>query len=100
MNIQLQHESGATKQVKVGFSWTVFFFGMFVPLIRGDLKWAVIMFATASLAAVLTMGFGAFAPGLIFSFVYNKLYTRDLLEKGYRPTNEEDSEVIQNYVNS
>lgn len=31
------------KQVKVGFSWTMFFFGFWVPLIRGDWKWLVVM---------------------------------------------------------
>ena len=31
------------KQVKIGFSWTMFFFGFWVPLFRGDWKWLIIM---------------------------------------------------------
>lgn len=86
------------KQVKKGFSWTFFFFGLFVPLIRGDLKWAVIMFLLQSVIGFFTLGIGAFVVSLIFAFIYNKIYIKGLLEKGYRPT-EEFEEEIANYVN-
>jgi hypothetical protein len=81
----LTNDSGLSKQVKIGFSWTTFFFGPIPALIRGDLKWAVIMFILAAVVGAVTLGFGAWVPGLIFSFVYNKIYIKDLLEKGYRP---------------
>lgn len=98
MKVILKHDSGLVKQVKKGFSWTFLFFGLFVPLIRGDLKWTIIMFLLQSLAGLLTMGIGAFVVSLVFAFIYNKIYIKDLLEKGYRPT-EEYEEVIANYVN-
>ena len=86
------------KEVKKGFSWTFFFFGLFVPLIRGDLKWAAIMFVLQAIAGALTFGIGSFVVSLIFAFVYNKIYIKGLMEKGYRPT-EEFEEVVVNYVN-
>lgn len=95
----LKHESGLIKEVKIGFSWTTLFFGLFVPLIRGDLKWALIMFGIALIVGVPTYGIGSFISNLVFAFIYNKLYVRDLLEKGYRPQNEEDVAIISNYTN-
>ena len=88
-------KSGLKKQVKVGFSWTTFFFGLFVPLIRGDLKWAAIMFALSVLAGALSLGIGSFFVGIIFSFVYNKVYIKDLIERGWQPNNDEARDILQ-----
>ncbi len=68
--------TGAIKEAPVGFSWTVFFFGFFPALFRGDWKWAIIMF----IAAVITMGLSS----LVFMFIYNKLYIKDLIGAGYK----------------
>lgn len=100
MKIVLKHDSGVVKEVKKGFSWTTFFFGLFVPLIRGDLKWALILFLITALVGVFTMGIGSFAVGIIFSFVYNKIYIRELVQKGFKATNETDEEILKNYINS
>jgi len=67
---------GSMKQAPVGFSWTVFFFGFFPPLIRGDWKWAIIFL----LCAVITFGLS----NLVFMFIYNKLYIKDLIGSGYK----------------
>ncbi len=64
----------------VGFSWTTLFFGFFVPIIRGDVKWAVIMF----IAALFT----SFISNIVLAFIYNKQYTTRLLESGYEPADE------------
>ena len=69
-------KTGAIKEAPVGFSWTVFFFGFFPPLFRGDWKWAVIMF----LVACITMGLG----NLVFMFIYNKLYIKELIGSGFK----------------
>lgn len=74
--ITFKNENGVTKTVKNGFSWTTLFFGCFVPLIRGDVKW----FLISILAAFITLGFS----WLVFPFFYNKLYINDLKNAGYR----------------
>ncbi len=96
MRVQLINNANVVKEVKVGFSWTTFFFGFFPALFRGDLKWAAIMFVTALGFAVVTAGFGGWIPGIIFSFIYNKMYIKELLEKGYRPANEHSQTILAN----
>jgi len=68
--------TGAIKAAPVGFSWTTFFFGFFPALFRGDWKWALIMFILLLVTAGLA--------GLVFMFIYNKLYIKDLIGSGYR----------------
>jgi hypothetical protein len=72
-------ENTNTREVReapIGFSWTVFCFGFFPPLFRGDYKWAVIMFVTA----IILVGL----PWIIFPFIYNKLYIQDLIKSGFK----------------
>lgn len=68
--------TGHIKEAPVGFSWTVFFFGFFPPMFRGDWKWAIIMF----LLALITVGLS----NLVFMFIYNKLYIKDLVGAGFK----------------
>ncbi|MDA0747765.1 MAG: HrgC protein [bacterium] len=89
MLITFRHsQSGVTKQTKLGFSWTTLLFGLFVPLLRGDLKWTIIML----ILAFLTFGIS----WLIFPFVYNKVYIKSMLESGYTPVDENAKNVLQN----
>ena len=67
------------KEAYVGFSWTTFFFGPFVPLFRGDFKWFLIM-----LVGLFTFGI----LNIVFAFTYNKIYTNNLVAKGYKPADE------------
>jgi len=68
--------TGAIKEAPVGFSWTILFFAFFPALFRGDWKWGVIMF----ILNVITFGFAA----LIFMFIYNKLYIKELISSGFK----------------
>lgn len=80
MKVFMKNQFGARKQVKVGFSWTMLFFGCFVPLIRGDWKWAIISF----LVSFATAGIAWF----VLPFIYNKIYIKNLVETGWVPADE------------
>lgn len=56
------------------------FFGCFVPLFRGDGKWFII----SLVAGFVTVGLS----WLVLPFLYNKIYLRNLLEKGYVPVDD------------
>lgn len=68
--------TGAMKEAPVGFSWTVFFFGCFPALFRGDWKWFAIMF----ILAIFTFNLSS----IVFMFIYNKLYIHDLVGSGFK----------------
>jgi hypothetical protein len=84
MQIYLKHPvTGQKKKTKVGWSWTSFFFGFWVPLLRGDWKWATISFLIQWPLGLATLGIS----GLILAFVlgskYNGWYLDGLYEQGY-----------------
>jgi len=70
----------------IGFSWTVLFFGFFVPLFRGDWAWSLVML----LVGILTGGIA----NIIFAFTYNKNYTRKLLERGFLPVERQSRNLL------
>ena len=80
-------KNGIQKKSFVGFSWTTFFFGFFVPLIRGDIKWFLIML----ILSFLSFGLAQF----ILCFLYNKFYTVNLLVKGYSPADEFSRSILK-----
>ena len=74
--VMLRHPTtGVVKKGLYGFSWTTLLFGPFVPLCRRD-------YGTFFVLLLLCLLFGIFAS-IGFAFVYNKQYTRKLLEQGY-----------------
>lgn len=82
--IPMKHkETGITKDGFYGFSWTTFFFGFFPALFRGDFMTFIGGFVITIIIALLTAGVGAFLVGVFWAFMYNKYYTRKLLERGY-----------------
>ena len=89
MRINLRNENtGATRQRKLGFSWTTFFFGFWPAIFRADWKWGLIQFALG----IVTLGLS----GLVFMFIYNKLHIKDLLTNGFIPSDEFSTRALQN----
>lgn len=80
MKVYLLSPYGSVKKVKVGFSWTVLFFDLLVPLFRFDFTWFFIM----AIFAMLTSGLS----WLVMPFIYNRAYIKKLIRKGYRPADE------------
>ena len=75
-SINLKHStSGINKSGYVGYFWTYFLFGFFVPIFRGEILIGVlhIIFTVATL--------GLFQ--LIIPYLYNKQYTIRLLTSGW-----------------
>ena len=68
--------SNQLKLAPVGYSWTNLIFGFFVPLFRGDWKWAIIFL----IVGIVTWGFGS----IVTSFFYNTLYASDLMKDGFK----------------
>ena len=85
MIIVANPHTGVQKEVKRGFSWTMLFFGFFVPLLRGDILWTIV----SLVLAVFTSGIS----WLILPFFYNKLYLDGLLNKGFKPVNGQSQSV-------
>ncbi|MBB5189591.1 hypothetical protein HNQ50_000301 [Silvimonas terrae] len=81
------HKNGLTREVKIGFSWTIFFFGSIPLAFRGMWGW----FFAVSLANCVT--FGLF--GLIFAFMANKKYAHWLAEKGWTVSPDDGQSALQ-----
>lgn len=68
--------TGQLRQAPVGFSWTTMFFGFIPALWRGHWMGAIIQLV----CAIVTVGLS----GLVFMFIYNKMYLRHLLNEGFK----------------
>ena len=74
--IKVKHnESGIIKHCFVGYSWTYFFFGFFVPIFRGEISIGVFHF----ILSIVTLGIFQ----LIMPFLYNKQYSTRLLNNSW-----------------
>ena len=80
MMVAMTNYAGSLRQVKVGFSWTAFFFGGFPFFFRGMATHGVIWIVLA----VITFGIS----NLILMFIINKQTAHHYLENGYRPSGE------------
>lgn len=78
--VSMKNDVGLVKQVKVGFSWTAFFFGGLPFFFRGlplhGIIWIVL--------SMITFGISH----LILMFIINKQTAHYFLEHGYKPVGE------------
>ncbi|QQX49733.1 hypothetical protein [Helicobacter pylori] len=104
----------------IGFSWTTLFFNFWVPIIRGDAIWAIVMFISLfcyfvvvdtiidgmfpdidkipddELIEIFLLVFLSYIFNIIiFAFIYNKQYTTRLLESGYEPADEYSRGILR-----
>lgn len=88
MHVRLKNEkTGELVQSKVGFSWTLLFFGFFVPLFRRDFLWALIMALLQSLSIGLV--------NFVLCFLYNDIFITSKLKEGFVPLTEEDASILR-----
>lgn len=80
MIVNMKNDSGMVRQVKVGFSWTGFFFGGMPFFFRGIPLYGVIWVVLG----IITLGVSNF----ILCFIMNKQTAHYYLEHGYKPTGE------------
>jgi hypothetical protein len=76
--------TGQIRTAPIGFSWTMFFFGFFPPLFRGDWKWFAIMFFAGFALALISLGLLGWVPGIIGAFIWNKSYLQGLIREGFQ----------------
>lgn len=82
--VAMKHkETGIVKNGFFGFSWTSLFFGFFPALFRGDFITFLGGFTITVIVSLVTFGIGALVIAIAWAFMYNKYYTRKLLERGY-----------------
>lgn len=80
--------TGQMKPTYLGFSWTMLIFNIFAPLFRGDFRTFFVLVCLNLAVSLISpnMIFWAcvsFMPGFIYSFFWNKEYTKRLFEKGF-----------------
>jgi hypothetical protein len=90
MKLRLKNQFGITKDVKIGFSWTTFFFGIFPAIFRGDGLGVLSLFllGIASILLATEVHPIFYLLNLVGPFCYNQNYIQRLLDNGYKPLEE------------
>lgn len=108
MKIFLKNNENRIKKSKLGFSFTTLFFGPFVPLLRADFFWTLIMLCTYFVVGYIQDKFNLiflnrsftllciwFVINLVFAFIYNRNYVKTLLLNGFMGYDEENEEKLK-----
>ena len=82
--IKIKHqESGIEKNCFVGYAWTYFIFGFFVPIFRGEILIGVLHL----IFSILTVG----VFQIVMPFLYNKHYSTRFLTDGWKLADTEEN---------
>ncbi|MDA0362341.1 MAG: hypothetical protein O3A45_04995, partial [Proteobacteria bacterium] len=85
--INLKHsDSGLNRSGFIGYSWTYFFFGFFVPIFRGEIGIGLMHLVFS----IITLGLFH----LIMPFLYNKQHTTRLLTGGWKLNDSHDRNAL------
>ncbi|MBG9444244.1 DUF2628 domain-containing protein [Cytobacillus firmus] len=84
--VLLKNQGGVVKELKVGFSWTTFFFGGWVAMFRG--QWGEV--AKWFFLNPITLGIW----GLAQCWTTNKKTVVSFIEKGYEPATDNDKALL------
>jgi hypothetical protein len=90
MNVQLKNDAGVTRQVKVGFSWTAFFFGGIPFFFRGlpmhgGLYVGLVILLIAGAPKEHQLKALVQVANIVLGFLMNKLTVQYYLKNGYKP---------------
>lgn len=102
--ILINPKNGSSDEIKVGFSWTMLFFGIFVPLFRSDWKWFFILGGYV----IWNSWMGShlieeqewlqtlnFVVQWGMAFFYNRIYINERLKKGWYPSSHISEERLR-----
>ena len=82
----IHKQSGIERKCFVGYSWTYFFFGFFVPIFRGEITIGIFHL----IFSIVT--FGLFQ--LVMPFLYNKQASVRLLVNGWELNDTEENNLF------
>ena len=96
MKVELKnHNTEEIKQVKVGYSWTAFFWGFIPSLFRKDWIGALSIFVLNLFVSYLVGSYGLLVADAIIGALYNKNYISRLLKNGYVPNSDKDKSLLK-----
>lgn len=83
--IYFKNDLNMIKEVDVGFSWGVFWFGILIPLLNGDYRNACIMLAINIGLCLTVIGIPfVLLANLIYACFYNEWHMTTLMKQGYK----------------
>ena len=98
--VLINKKTNDIKTVTIEFSFTTFFFGCFVPLLRGDyMNFLWILLVQIILIILDNIPYiGLFLHIAVMSYIalnYNLYYLKRLLSTGYEPYNEKSQQLLE-----